>query len=151
MARITFAIRSAASPDDVRAALLDFTERRPDRWPGLPRDQYQVYEVGPTWAEIREGYRGPIWNRERYDWSVPGRVKFTAVDSGYAKPGSYCVVDIEPAERGGSTLHITWVRWGKGLFGSVFVALMALTGGAPIKRSFEMGIRLLEPDTTAHR
>lgn len=143
MARIAFEIRSEAAPEDVRAALLDFGERRPDRWPGLPRDQYEVYEVGPTWAEIREGYRGRIWNRERYDWSVPGQVTFTAVDSGYAKPGSYCVVDIEPAEGGGSTLRITWVRWGTGVFGRLFVALMALTRGAAIKRSFEMGVKLL--------
>ena len=109
-------------------------------WPGLPADQYEVYEVGETWAEIREGYRGRIWVRERYDWSVPGKVRFTVVDSGFAKPGSYVVVDIEPAAGGGSTLHIIWVRWGKGVFGKWFVGLMALTRGAAIRRSFEMGL-----------
>jgi hypothetical protein len=45
--------------------------------PGLPADQYDVYEVGDMWAEIREGYRGPIGWRERYDWSVPGRIQWT--------------------------------------------------------------------------
>lgn len=144
MARIEFDIRADAPPDAVREALLDFSERRPERWPGLPPDQYEVYGVGETWAEIREGYRGRIWVRERYDWSVPGKVRFTAVDSGFAKPGSYVVVDIEPAGTGGSTLHIIWVRWGKGVFGTLFVGLMVLTRGAAIRRSFEMGLARIE-------
>lgn len=140
MTRIDFDIRAEVPPDAVREALLDFSERRPELWPGLPADQYEVYEVGETSAEIREGYRGRIWVRERYDWSVPGTVRFTVVDSGFAKPGSYVVVDIEPAGRGGSTLHITWVRWGKGVFGKLFVGMMALTGGAAIRRSFRLGL-----------
>src|SRR4026209_397411 len=87
MAHVEFEISGDASPEMVRAALLDFTDRRPELWPGLPRDQYAIYEVGDTSAEIREGYRGPIWNRERYDWSVPGRVEFTVVDSGFGGAG----------------------------------------------------------------
>lgn len=140
MTRIDFDIRAEVPPDAVREALLDFSEGRPELWPGLPADQYEIYEVGETSAEIREGYRGRIWVRERYDWSVPGTVRFTVVDSGFAKPGSYVVVDIEPAGRGGSTLHITWVRWGKGVFGKLFVGMMALTGGAAIRRSFRLGL-----------
>ena len=140
MARIEFSIRTKASPEAIRAALLDFSERRPELWPGLPPDQYEVYEVGNTWAEIREGYRGPIWVRERYDWSAPDSVRFTVVDSGFAKPGGYVVVGIEPAEGGGSTLHITCVRVGKGLFGRLFVGLIALTRGAPVRRSFELDL-----------
>jgi hypothetical protein len=48
VARFQFDIRSKASPDAIRAALLDFSERRPELWPGLPADQYEVYEVGDT-------------------------------------------------------------------------------------------------------
>lgn len=140
MARIDFVIRTEVPPEAIRAALLDFSERRPELWPGLPADQYEVYEVGATWAEIREGYRGRIWVRERYDWSVPGEVRFTVVDSGFAKPGSYVVVAIQPARGEGSMLHITWVRWGMGTFGKLFVGLMALTRGAAIRRSFERGL-----------
>lgn len=140
MARIEFDIRTDAPPDAIRAALLDFSERRPERWPGLPPDQYEVYEVGDTWAEIREGYRGPIWVRERYDWSVPGRIQFTAVDSGFATPGSYVVLEIEPAGGGGSTLRVTWVRRGSNVFGKLFVGLMVLTRGFAIRRSFKLGI-----------
>ena len=140
MARIEFDIRTDAPPEAIHAALLDFSERRPELWPGLPSDQYEVYEVGDTWAEIREGYRGPIWARERYDWSLPGRVNVTTVDSGFATAGSFVVIDIEPADGGGSMLHVTWARRGKGIFGKLFVGLMAMTGGVAIRRSIASGL-----------
>lgn len=140
MARFEFHLSSAASPEAVRAALLDFTDRRPALWPGLPADAYEVYEVGDTWAEIREGYRGPIWWRERYDWSVPGTVRWTALDSGFGTTGSYVVWTMEPADGGGSTHHIIWNRSGRTAFGKVFVGLMALTRGVLIRRSFTMGL-----------
>jgi hypothetical protein len=138
--RFDFEFRSPASPEAVRTALLDFTERRPQLWPGLPADQYEVYEVGDTWAEIREGYRGPIWWRERYDWSVPGIIRWTAVDSGFGAPGSYVVWRIESAEDGGSTHRITWDRRGRTVFGKLFIGLMALTRGYFIRQSLEMGL-----------
>lgn len=140
MPRFEFDLRSQASPEAVRAALLDFTERRPERWPGLPADSYKVYEVGDTWAEIREGYRGPIWWRERYDWSVPGSIRWTAVDSGFGTSGSYVVWEIEPEQGGGSRHHIIWDRHGKTVFGKLFMGLMALTRGFFIRRSLEMGL-----------
>lgn len=149
MARIEFDLSTDAPPDAVRAALLDFSDHRPERWPGLPAHQYQVYEVGDTWAEIREGYRGRIWVREHYDWSEPGRIVFTAVDSGFATPGSSVVIDIHPAESGGSNVHVTWERWGKDLFGRLFIGLMALSRGVAIRRSIESGLRIAAARATA--
>ena len=110
MARFVFDLRTDASPETIRAALLDFSEGRPNLWPGLPPEQYEVYEVGDTWAEIREGYRGPIWWRERYEWSESGTIVCTAVDSGFGARGSSVTWDIKPAAGGGSTVHIVWDR-----------------------------------------
>ncbi len=140
MVRFDFELRSQASPEAVRMALLDFTERRPQLWPGLPADQYEVYEVGDTWAEIREGYRGPIWWRERYDWSAPGIIRWTAVDSGFGALGSSVVWRIESAEDGGSTHRISWDRRGRTAFGKLFIGLMGLTRGHFIRQSIEMGL-----------
>jgi hypothetical protein len=153
MARFEFDIRSEASPEAVRAALLDFSEHRTELWPGLPAAQYEVYEVGDTWAEIREGYRGPIWWRERYDWSVPDRIRWTAVESGFGTTGSYVVWEIEPDGGGGSRSHITWDRQGKTVFGKLFVGLLVLMRGVPIRQSFEMGlarIASLDPRASGH-
>ena len=129
MARFEFHLSSEASPEAVRSALLEFSEHRPELWPGLPADQYEVYEVGDARAEIREGYRGPIWWRERYDWSVPGTIQWDAVDNGFGAPGSYVVWRLEPTEDGGSTHHIIWDRRGRTVFGRLFIKLMALTRG----------------------
>jgi hypothetical protein len=73
--------------------------------------------------------------------SVPGSVEYAAVDSGFAMPGSYVVVDIEPADGGGSTLHVSWDRRGKNLFGKLFVGLMVPTRVVAIRRSFKNGPR----------
>jgi len=144
VARFEFDLRTNASPGAVRAALLDFTDRRPDLWPGLPRDQYEVYEVGDTWAEIREGYRGPIWHRERYDWSDPDTVVWTAVDSGFARAGKQVVMHIEPAAGGGSRVRGTWEGTGRTLFGRLFIGFLALGRGYLIARSFRMGLDRIE-------
>jgi hypothetical protein len=140
VARFEFDLHADAAPDVVRAALLDFSERRPDLWPGLPRDQYKVYEIGDTWAEVREGYRGPIWWREHYEWSDSGVIRCTALESGFGMPGSYFTVDIRFAEGGGSRLHVVWDRQGRTLFGRLFVCLLWLMRGLPVRRSFNMGL-----------
>jgi hypothetical protein len=77
-------MRTSLAPEHLMGAMLDFTERRPDLWPGLAPKFYQVYEVGDTFAVIREGTAGPpfsVWARERYDWSTPWRVSWTVEES----------------------------------------------------------------------
>ena len=64
-------------------------------------------------------------------------------------PGSYVVCEIEPAEGGGSRLHITWDRRGKTVFGKLFVGMLALTRGILIRRSFQMGLTRMAA-TQAH-
>ena len=118
--------------------------RRPEHWPGLPADQYEIYEIGDTWAEIKEGFRGPIWWRERYDWAQPDAIRWAAVESGFGTPGSHVVWKMEPAERGGSTHHIVWDRHGRTLFGKLFMGLMSLTRGYFIRRSLQLGLDTIE-------
>ncbi len=70
--RVHYEFTTALPPGEVVAALTDFSERRPETWPGLDRARYQVHELGETWALVTEGSRRPnVWARERYDWSVP--------------------------------------------------------------------------------
>jgi hypothetical protein len=65
MARIEIDIESSASSERVIAGLTDFTERRPELWPGLSRKKYRVFEGGDTWADVQEGNNDMIWARER--------------------------------------------------------------------------------------
>ena len=74
MPRLELDIDTDVPPEKVKAALLDFTERQPDIWPGLAREHYEVFEVGETHAIVKEGSKPPnIWAKERYDWSKPKR------------------------------------------------------------------------------
>jgi hypothetical protein len=72
-----------------------------------------VHEIGDTWADVTEGTRaGPIvnWERCRYDWSQPGSVRATVIDSNvYAFPGSSW--ELRATETGdGSRVEMIWVR-----------------------------------------
>lgn len=42
-----------------------------------------IHEIGSTYADVTEGsaWAGGIWERARYDWSVPGLVTLTVTDS----------------------------------------------------------------------
>src|SRR5215210_6865526 len=101
MARLEFELSSPAQPASVIAALTDFTSRRPELWPGLARDQYAVYEVGDTWADVREGSGKSVWARERYDWSKPGEVSWTVQDSSFSTTGDFVRAVVSANDGGG--------------------------------------------------
>jgi hypothetical protein len=49
-----------------------------------------VHDSGENFADVTEGTRigGLFWERNRYDWSKPGTVKATVIDSSNFEPGS---------------------------------------------------------------
>lgn len=63
MSRVTFDIHTRTPPEQVLAILTDFSTR----------DLYEVYQVGATSADVKEGSAWPtrMWERVHYDWSVP--------------------------------------------------------------------------------
>jgi hypothetical protein len=136
MAKIEMDIATKLAPERVIEALTDFSERRPDIWPILSREYYEVYSVGDTWAEVREGNVKPIrtWAKERYDWSTPGKVTWTVNESNFCKPGSYVSAAITAAEGGGSHVHITWERFPSNVKGQIAAIMMTLTKGGPIPK-----------------
>ena len=146
MGHVELDIDTDVAPDRIRAALIDFTERRPTLWPGLNRKEFVVYQVGDTWAVVREGNGGPVWARERYDWSRPDNVTWTVEESGFCQPGSFVSVDVAPRDVG-SRIHVTWERHPKGLLGAIMTTLIPLTGGALIRRSLEAGLDRIRAST----
>ena len=145
MARIEFDVGTTLPLEKVRAMLLDFSEGRPDTWPGLARDQYKVYSVGETSAEIREGNKRPkVWARERYDWSRPGIIKWEVVESNFSKPGSYLEAHLNQRDGGGTTVHIIWNRTATSPMGTIALGLIKLTRGAPVKASMRAAFKKAE-------
>jgi hypothetical protein len=143
MPRVEIDVESSASPERVIAGLTNFTERRPELWPGLNAKKYRVYGVGDTWAEVQEGNSDRIWARERYDWSTPGTVRWTVLESSFSTTGDF-VEAVVSAKPGGSRIHVTWSRRGKTFAAKTMLALIVLTGGLPVKQSITAGLRRIE-------
>jgi hypothetical protein len=147
MAVIELDIESSLPPDRVREALLDFSDRRPDIWPGLARELYKVYSIGDTTAEVQEGSSMAgmkIWAREHYDWSRQGIVSWKVIESNFCTPGSGVVAELIPKEGRGTRIHVTWERTGSNAKGHMMVQLMRLTKGRMIAYSVRSALQKLE-------
>ena len=104
-----FSFVTKASPDQVRRALTDFTERRLEVWDRtLDPRTYELRDIGDTWAIARESTPGsPFWVVCRYDWSDPEVVRWTITDSSYGG-GGQGVVRTTPLADGRTRVHADW-------------------------------------------
>jgi hypothetical protein len=132
-------LETSLSPERVEELILDFSDRRPQIWPRVDPDLFEVVDRGETWADIREGTKAPgltIWAIEHYDWSVSGTIRWTVKESNFSAPGSFVQADITPRDGGGSKVHLTWSREGTSLMGKLVLGLIALLRARPIGDSF---------------
>lgn len=104
-----FALDTVASPTQVRTALTDFSDRRLRIWQRtLDPKRYQLRDEGDDWAIAREASPGsPFWVVCRYDWSEPGTVRWTVLESSYGGGGEGVVI-ITPNGAGGSHVEARW-------------------------------------------
>lgn len=104
-----FDLETRASPDQVRRALTDFTDRRLRTWHRtLDPKTYELLDQGELWAVARESSPGsPFWAVAHYDWSDRDVVRWTVTESSYGG-GGHGFVRITPREGGGSCLHAEW-------------------------------------------
>ena len=150
MAKFTVGIDTIATPEQVRDALTDFTDRRTEIWPGLSKKRYEVYEVGETTAVIREGNDKPsVWARERYDWSKPGVVRWEVLESNFCIPGSYVQCTFAPGTDGGSHVEVEWNRKGSNFGGHLMVAMMKVMGPRIIRGYIRKVLDGYSADATA--
>ena len=104
-----FVVDTVAPPEQVRRALRDFTDRRLQIWnPALDPRTYEVRDQGATWAVARESTPGsPFWVVVRYDWSQPGVVRWTFLETSYGG-GGHGVARIVARADGGSRMHVEY-------------------------------------------
>jgi len=143
MAHVELDIATPLSPERVIGALTDFSERRPEIWPGLHPSLYEVHSVVDTWAEVKEGSRAPgmtVWAIEYYDWSIPDTVTWTVKESDFCTPGSSVSAQVRPGPGGGSRIHVTWNRTGVGFKGRMLVRIIKLSGGKLVAASIKAGL-----------
>lgn len=146
MPRVDIQMDTDVPPDAIRRALLDFSDRRPEVWPGITPSLYEVYEVGDTWADVREGTKMPgaeAWAKEHYDWSDPETITWTVKESNFCAPGGYVSTTITPRPNGGSHLHMIWNRTPTTFVGRMATLMMRLTRGRPVAASMKRGLAKL--------
>lgn len=90
MLTIDVAAQTSLSPQRVLEAARDFSDRRAEVWPNVKARHLELHESGENFAEVTEGtwVAGLFWERNRYEWSQPGSVKATVIDSNIFQPGS---------------------------------------------------------------
>ena len=146
MPAVDTVVETSLPPDRVRDALLDFSARRPDIWPGLARELYEVYSVGEQTADIKEGSKmpgGAVWAREHYEWSGD-TIRWTVQESNFCTPGSHVETRLVPNADGGTRIEIHWQRTGTTLPGKLVCRLIALSRGKPVAASVEKAMQRLE-------
>jgi hypothetical protein len=127
--RFEFDFLTTATPDQVIELMTDFSPNRPHRWPASSIKAFEVYHLGDTEADIREGQGFPkLWATWHYDWSTPGSVTLTVTDSDALEPGSFMTLTATPRADGGSAVHGEWEQTSKNLTALIGVALMRVIG-----------------------
>ena len=124
-----FDFETTATPEQVVELMTDFSPNRPHRWPASSVKTFEVYHLGETDAEIREGQDFPkLWARWRYDWSTPGSVTLTIVDADALQPGGFMSLTATPRGEGGSAVHAVWDQSSKSVRGLIAVTAMRFIG-----------------------
>jgi len=139
--RFEVSAETSASPEQViEIAGKDFSARRAEIWPNVRASHLVIHDRGTDHAEVTEGGTGParfIWERSRYEWSRPGVVTSTVIDSNAFLPGTTFELRAAPSD-GGSTVEMILDRkfhpagWGR-----VGYALNRIFG----RRGFELMLR----------
>jgi hypothetical protein len=111
MLNITVKRESTAPPERVVEAAHDFSERRADVWPNVSVKHLEVHDSREGFAEVTEGtwVVGLFWERCGYEWSQPGSVKATVIDSNAFTTGSTWELRATPRD-GGSAVEIVLNR-----------------------------------------
>jgi hypothetical protein len=137
MPRFSCVLDVRETPEKVIGAMTDFSDRRPEIWPNLSAKIYRAHSVGDNTADVTEGTDVPgggVWERVTYEWTDTA-VKSVITDSRLFQAGGTFVFRVEP-HGSGSRIHFTIDRKAKTFMGRLVGALMQVSTGAPMKKSF---------------
>jgi hypothetical protein len=145
MRKLSFDFDTPTTPEQIREAMLDFTERRPRLWDGLSSNYYEVYSVGETTADIREGTGFPafVWAKEHYDWSQPDTISWNVVESNFCTSASGVSMRISPGASSGSHVTVTWQREPSNFKGKMMIAMVASKDGAMLRKLIKKSVDAL--------
>ena len=132
-------------PERFVAALTDFGPGREEIWGNSDPKHFVVHDQGATWAEVTEGSAaGGVWQRLRYDWSVPDVVTLDVLDGNAFGRGSRWTYRVESDGAGGCHVDLTIERKPTTTKGKVFDTLLALGGGAYFSHDLRRSLRRMD-------
>jgi hypothetical protein len=130
MAHVVTDLDTSASPERVLGALTDFSPRRFDLWPNVDPKYFKLESASDTSADVIEGSPvfGGVWEKSHYDWSKPGRVRISVLDSNAFHAGSFWVYEVTPRGAGGSHVRMEFDRKPKNIKGFFVSAVLDIIG-----------------------
>ena len=138
-----FTVHTTMSPGDVLELFTDFGPDRASRWPNTDEAHFEVHDQGPGWAEVTEG-NTMGWERERYTWDADaGTVTIDTLESNLWGPGSGWQYRLTAAN-GGTDVHVTLNRAGKGVRGKLLGALIPVAGARVVGKQFRSVLKNAE-------
>ena len=151
----TIRISTACSlpPDRVLGAAYDFGPRRVHIWPAVREEHFVVHDHGTMSADVTEGTPTGVgfnWERCRYDWSEPGLVTATVIESNvYTARASSWQISAAASESG-SHVEMTWIRtFRRSPRGLIFGTLFRTVGRPIFDRYARQVLANLEKDSRA--
>ncbi|GAA4849594.1 hypothetical protein GCM10023221_31330 [Luteimicrobium xylanilyticum] len=136
MTTVRFHLTSALSATELMEILTDFSSARPDAWPSIDADHFEVHAIGDDWAEVTEG-TASAWERARYDWDVERRrVVVTTRDSKVFGPGGGWTFQLTPEDDGTTRIDVELTREPEGAKRKLLAALLPLVAPSSLRKSF---------------
>ncbi|GAC1512969.1 MAG: hypothetical protein NVS2B16_16810 [Chloroflexota bacterium] len=141
-----FTVSTPVPSDRVLAAATTFTHDRLRLWPTISSKHYTVHALHETWCDCTEG-TGPVWERNHWDWSVPGVVTGTVLASNAHIPPGTEVMRVTARKGGGSHIEVHKERTFTGLLGHTLQGVLGLCGGSAFfQKSCRRTINILEAE-----
>ncbi len=135
------------APDRFVQALTDFGPDRARLWGNSSPGHLVVHDRGPSWADVTEGTAaGGIWQRYRYDWSVPGVVRLTVSDSNAFGRGSFWEYRLSPVGLERTQIDLTISRAPTTIKGKLFDPLLSLIGHWYFRRDLRRTVSRIEAE-----
>jgi hypothetical protein len=148
MPTIHLTTTTTATPEQFIAAVTDFGPGRSKIFGNTEDSQLVVHDSGPDWADVTEG-KGPVWERLRYDWSEPNRIRMTTTDSNVWGGASGHTYTFERRPDGTTGIDVVVVREGKNAKGKVLGAVVSLAGKRFLTGGFIKSVKAIEARQTA--
>jgi hypothetical protein len=147
MSTIHFHTTTTSTPEQFLAGLTDFGPGRSKLFPKSADAYLEIHHKGPHEADVTEG-SGGVWERLRYDWSDPGRVKLTTTDSNVWGGASGYTYTLNRQPNGTTEVDVVIVREGKNLKGRVLGVVLGSVGKSVLRKAFTHSVKAIESRNT---